>query len=310
MESNRSGGFQPPTFHRSTADCAIAILFEDGGWKPPLRRTLSTRSLLEAASVLTLKSRREIALIREACQLVVEAHRLLKERIIPGVTTAELDRVVEEFFARQQAEPLFKGVPGPEGVQPFPAVTCISVNDQVVHGIPGAYKLREGDILSVDTGCRLHGWCGDGAWTYPVGEIDDLKQRLLTAGQAALTAAVHGMGTRKKWSQVARQIERTVKRAGFSVVEDFVGHGIGREMHEEPEVPNYDSADLADRDFPIKPGLVLAIEPMINAGAADVELLDDLWTVVTADGSLSAHFEHTVAMTPTGPVILTEGLGA
>lgn len=260
--------------------------------------------------MLTLKSRREIGLMRDACQLVVQAHQLIRGLIAPGITTGALDQAVEEFFRAQGAEPLFLGVPGPEGVPPFPAVTCISVNDQVVHGIPGPYQLREGDILSVDTGCRVNGWCGDGAWTYAVGEIDELKSRLLEAGQAALATAVRGMGTRKKWSHVARLIERSVKRAGFSVVQDFVGHGIGREMHEDPEVPNYESRDFADRDFAIKPGLVLAIEPMLNAGRCEVELLDDQWTVVTADGSPSVHFEHTVAMTKDGPVILTEGLGA
>ncbi len=256
--------------------------------------------------MLTLKSRREIELMREACQLVARAHRIIAEMIAPGVTTAALDRAVEEFFAAHQAQPLFKGV---EGVVPFPAVTCISVNDQVVHGIPGPYELREGDILSVDTGCRLNGWCGDGAWTYPVGRVDELKLRLLSAGQGALNTAIQGMGTRKKWSQVARQIERSVQRAGFSVVEDFVGHGIGRDMHEDPEVPNYVCEDLAKRDFPIKPGLVVAIEPMVNVGTPEVEVLDDHWTVVTADGAPSAHFEHTVAMTREGPMILTEGLG-
>jgi len=244
--------------------------------------------------------------MREACQLVVEAHRLISEMIAPGVTTAALDQAAECLFNQQGAQPLFKGV---EGVVPFPAVTCISVNEQVVHGIPGPYELQEGDILSVDTGCRLNGWCGDGAWTYAVGRIDDVKIRLRESGQAALQTAIQGMGTRKKWSQVARLIERRVIRDGFSVVEDFVGHGIGQEMHEDPEVPNYDSEDFDERDFPIKPGLVLAIEPMVNAGTGDILILDDHWTVVTADGAPSVHFEHTVAMTKEGPVILTEGLG-
>ncbi|MBX3436613.1 MAG: type I methionyl aminopeptidase [Planctomycetaceae bacterium] len=260
--------------------------------------------------MITLKSRREIELMAEACQLVVEAHRLMRTAIAPGMTTAALDRLAEEFFASQGAEPLFKGVPGLEGAPPFPAVTCISVNHQVVHGIPGAYRLREGDILSVDTGCRLRGWCGDGAWTYAVGPVSEDKSRLLAAGEAALLTAVQGMGTRKRWSQVARLIERGVRRAGFSVVEDFVGHGIGREMHEDPEVPNYFSDEFESRDFPIKAGLVLAIEPMVNAGGPEVELLDDHWTVVTADRAASVHFEHTVAMTKDGPLVLTEGLGA
>lgn len=256
--------------------------------------------------MLTLKSRREIGLMREACQLVVEAHRLIGGMIAPGVTTAALDKAAEDLFAQHGATPLFKGFPG---TVPFPAVTCISVNEQVVHGIPGSYELREGDIVSVDTGCRVNGWCGDGAWTYTVGEIDEVKSRLRESGQAALKTAIHGMATRKKWSQVARQIERGVIRDGFTVVEDFVGHGIGKEMHEEPEVPNYDSDEFEERDFPIRPGLVLAIEPMVNAGTPEVVILDDHWTVVTADGAPSVHFEHTVAMTKEGPVVLTEGLG-
>ncbi len=256
--------------------------------------------------MLTLKSRREIGLMREACQLVVEAHQLINEMVAPGITTAALDRAAEDLFEQRGAQPLFKGVPG---VVPFPAVTCISVNEQVVHGIPGPYELQEGDIVSVDTGCRLNGWCGDGAWTYAVGSVDDVKSRLRESGQAALQTAIRGMGTRKKWSQVARLIERGVVRDGFRVVEDFVGHGIGKEMHEDPEVPNYDSDDFDERDFPIKPGLVLAIEPMVNAGTGDILILDDHWTVVTADGAPSVHFEHTVAMTKEGPVILTEGLG-
>ncbi|MCA9074370.1 MAG: type I methionyl aminopeptidase [Planctomycetaceae bacterium] len=256
--------------------------------------------------MLTLKSRREIGLMREACQLVVEAHRLISKMIAPGITTAALDRVAEDLFHQRGATPLFKGFPG---TVPFPAVTCISVNQQVVHGIPGPYELREGDIVSVDTGCRLNGWCGDGAWTYAVGEIDGLKARLRESGQSALQTAIQGMRTRKRWSQVARQIERGVARDGFTVVEDFVGHGIGKEMHEEPEVPNYDSEDFEERDFPIKTGLVLAIEPMVNAGTSEIMILDDHWTVVTADGAPSVHFEHTVAMTKEGPAILTEGLG-
>ena len=255
---------------------------------------------------LVLKSRREIGLMREACQLVVAAHRLVAEMIEPGVTTGQLDAAVEELFQERQATPLFKGFPGEV---PFPAVTCISVNEEVVHGIPGDRVLAEGDLVSVDTGCKLDGWCGDGAWTYPVGRINEAQERLCAAGQAALATAVQGLGTRKKWSEVARMMERGVDRAGFSVVLDFVGHGIGREMHEAPEVPNYVPDDMANRDFPIKSGLVVAIEPMVNMGAEEVRILDDHWTVVTADGLPSVHFEHTVAVTSDGPVVLTEGLG-
>jgi methionyl aminopeptidase len=256
--------------------------------------------------VLTYKTRREIDLIREACQVVVRAHRAIRDRIAPGVSTAELDRAAEETFAQCGAEPLFKGV---EGVVPFPAVTCISINEQVVHGIPGSDRLREGDIVSVDTGCRLNGWCGDGAWTYAVGTVSEDRRRLLASGMEALQAAVRGMGSRRQWSHVARLIERTVRRHGFSIVQDFVGHGIGREMHEDPEVPNYWSPQWEARDFPIKPGLVLAVEPMVNAGGPEVRILEDHWTVVTCDGSPSCHFEHTVAVTPGGPEVLTRGLG-
>lgn len=264
--------------------------------KPPRRKT-----------GLVLKSRREIGLMRDACQLVAEAHQLIARLLEPGITTGELDAAVEKLFDSRDAIPLFKGFPGEV---PFPAVTCISVNEEVVHGIPGDRVLEEGDIISVDTGCKLKGWCGDGAWTYPVGTVSDDVQKLLQAGQRTLQTAIGGMATRKKWSQIARMMEREVDRAGFFPVLDFVGHGIGREMHEDPEVPNYVAEDMAERDFPIKNGLVLAIEPMVNMGTGDVQILDDHWTVVTADGLPSVHFEHTVAMTAEGPVVLTEGIGA
>lgn len=253
-----------------------------------------------------LKSRREIGLMREACQVVAEAHQLVARLIAPGVATRVLDEAVERLFEARGAVPLFKGFPGEV---PFPAVTCISVNDEVVHGIPGDRVLKEGDIVSVDTGCRLRGWCGDGAWTYAVGQVAPEVARLLEVGEQTLKTAIHALGSRKKWSEVARQMERGVDRAGFSVVLDFVGHGIGREMHEEPEVPNYVSGDPSSRDFPLKTGLVLAIEPMVNLGGSDVCILDDHWTVVTADGLPSVHFEHTVALTSEGPVVLTEGIG-
>lgn len=255
---------------------------------------------------LVLKSRREIGLMRDACQLVAQAHQLIGRMISPGITTGELDAAVEALFERHGAIPLFKGFPGEV---PFPAVTCISVNEVVVHGIPGDRVLEEGDIVSVDTGCRLKGWCGDGAWTYPVGQVDDEVARLLEVGQSTLATAIRGMGSRKKWSEVARMMERGVDRAGYSVVLDFVGHGIGREMHEDPEVPNYVPDDIRKKDFPIKNGLVLAIEPMVNMGTDEVLILDDHWTAVTADGLPSVHFEHTVAMTADGPMVLTEGIG-
>lgn len=257
--------------------------------------------------MITLKSPREIDRMRPAGALVAQAHTLLRERIAPGVTTAELDAVVEQLFAEHEATPLFKGYPGKV---PFPAVTCISVNEEIVHGIPGSRVLQDGDIISVDTGCRLNGWCGDAAWTWPVGTgVDDEKSRLLKAGEQVLRTAIHEMGRCTHWSQVAAAMEQVAADAGFSLVEQFVGHGIGREMHEDPQVPNYVSPSLRQQDFEIRPGLVLAVEPMVNAGSKGVRVLSDHWTAVTADGRPSVHFEHTIAMTKDGPILLTEGVG-
>ncbi len=244
--------------------------------------------------------------MREAGKLVAEAHHIAAELARPGVTTREIDLAVEDLFTRASATPLFKGFPGEV---PFPAVTCISVNEQVVHGIPGDYILKDGDIVSIDTGCRLGGWCGDSAWTYAVGEINDEKRRLMDAGRELLAIAIRAFGTCSKWSQVARQMMKAARDAKFSLVEQFVGHGIGKEMHEPPQVPNYTNASVKDSDFTLKPGLVLAIEPMLNAGTHEVRVLPDKWTVVTADGRPSVHFEHTVALTAEGPLLLTEGVG-
>jgi methionyl aminopeptidase len=256
--------------------------------------------------VITLKSRREIDLMREAGRLVAEAHNIVESLIQPGVTTAELDAAIEALFNEHRAKPLFKGYPGKV---PFPAVTCISVNEQVVHGIPGLRKLQAGDIVSIDTGCKLNGWCGDAAWTYPVGEVDELKARLLRIGEETLNVAVREVGRCSRWSEVADQMQKVARDAGFSVVEEFVGHGIGREMHEDPQVPNYVGARMRENDFRLEPGLVLAIEPMINAGTRKVRILSDHWTVETKDRKPSVHFEHTVAITNDGPQVLTEGIG-
>ena len=258
--------------------------------------------------MITLKSRREIGLMREAGKLVAEAHRIARSLVKPGVTTREIDDAVDQFFAQQNAEPLFKGYQGHASV-PFPAATCTSLNEQVVHGIPGDDVLKVGDILSIDTGCRIGGWCGDSAWTYPVGEIDAESQRLMDAGQEILAVAIETLGTAKTWSEVANAMMDMAKSHRYSLVEQFVGHGIGREMHEPPQVPNYTAESLKQDDFEIQPGLVLAVEPMVNAGTADIKILNDQWTVVTADRKRSVHFEHTVAVTKDGPVRLTEGVG-
>jgi methionyl aminopeptidase len=252
--------------------------------------------------VIELKRPREIELMRAAGRLVAEAHRLVKGLVAPGITTREIDRAVEELFESRGAIPLFKGYPGKT---PFPAVCCISVNEQIVHGIPGDRVLVPGDIVKVDTGCKLNGWCGDSAWSYPVGEVDALKKKLLKIGEENLRLAIDGLKDCRRWSDVAKRMQEAVRKAGFSVVEQFVGHGIGRTMHEDPQVPNYVSPQLLKHDFRIEPGLVLAIEPMVNAGTPDVRILKDHWTVETKDRKPSVHFEHTVAITDAGPVILT-----
>lgn len=255
----------------------------------------------------TLRSPREIGLMREAGLLVWQAHQIAAERIRPGVTTGEIDAAVEAFFAEHGAVPLFKGVPGKV---PFPAVTCMSINEEVVHGIPSERKLTEGDIVSIDTGCRLNGWCGDAAVTHAVGRIDPEVRRLLDVTSGALELAIRTMAEATMWSEVAARMEEYVRSAGFSVVESFVGHGIGRQMHEEPQVPNFVSSQLRrNGDFRLEPGLVIAIEPMVNMGGKRVKAMPDHWTQSTADGKPSAHFEHTVAMTAEGPRILTAAPG-
>lgn len=241
--------------------------------------------------------------MRRAGLVVWEALQLAADRIRPGVSTGDLDAAIEQFFQQRKATPLFKGVPGKV---PFPAVCCTSINEEVVHGIPGARRLAEGDILSLDTGCKLDGWCSDAAATYPTGRIESEVQRLIDVTKAALDLAISLLAKKKFWSQIAAEMADFVRSHGFSVVEDFVGHGIGREMHEEPQVPNFVSPKwLRSNDFPIRPGLVIAIEPMVNMGTKRVRLKSDHWTQVTADGKPSAHFEHTVAITQWGPYVLT-----
>lgn len=256
-----------------------------------------------------LKSSREIAQMRKAGLVVWEAHRRVASMVRPGVTTAELDAAVENLFRQCGATSLFKGyVPEGSSAPPFPAVTCVSVNEVVVHGIPDDRNLVEGDIVSVDTGCKLDNWCGDAAATYPVGRVDADVQRLLDVTRAVLDLAIELMSKRTRWSQVAAEMEAFVKDNKLSVVEAFVGHGIGREMHEDPQVPNFLSRHLRrSGDFRLEPGLVVAIEPMVNLGTKQVRMQADQWTQSTADCRPSAHFEHTVALTESGPCVLTAG---
>jgi methionyl aminopeptidase len=249
------------------------------------------------------KSAREIELLRKAGLLTWEAFQLVAGLIRPAITTAEIDAEVDRFFAEHHAAPLFKGV---AGKVPFPATTCISINEEVVHGIPGPRRLVEGDIVSIDTGCKLNGWCGDAAATYPVGKIKPEVQHLLDVTRGVLDLAIDLVGKRSYWREVAAEMEAFVKDNGFSVVESFVGHGIGREMHEDPQVPNFVSKQLRKGgDFALLPGLVIAVEPMVNIGTKRVRTRPDHWTQVTADGKPSAHFEHTIAVTDSGPYVLT-----
>jgi methionyl aminopeptidase len=249
-----------------------------------------------------LKSTREIGLMREAGKLVAEALRLCRAMARPGTRTLDVDQAVEALYRQRGAIPLFKGYPGRV---PFPAVTCISVNEEVVHGIPGPRQLREGDLLKIDTACKLNGWCADAAITVPIGEVTPEKRRLIEVGEEVLRVAMVEMGRRRWWSEVAAAMQKLVESAGFSVVTQYVGHGIGRIMHESPQVPNFYSRELKKQDFRLEEGLVLAVEPMVNMGRADTDTKRDHWTVVTRDGLPSVHVEHTLALTREGVYVVT-----
>lgn len=254
-----------------------------------------------------LRSKREIKRMRAAGLVVWEAHQTAARMIKAGVSTAEINQVYIDVFKRHDATPLFLNYGGTEERPPFPAEICASINDEVVHGIPSADRvLEDGDTIAVDTGCRVNGWCGDAAVTHAIGEIDDESQKLLDATQQTLDLAIDAMGRCEKWSEVAKEMEDFVHAAGFSVVEEMVGHGIGKELHEPPQVPNYLSPALkAKEDFDLRPGLVLAVEPMVNAGVKEIFEEEDGWTIVTGDGKPSAHFEHTLAITADGVKRLT-----
>jgi methionyl aminopeptidase len=248
---------------------------------------------------VVLKSSREIEKMRRAGQVVREVLELVRGQIKPGVTTLDLEKAAEERTKKLGARPAFKGYHG------FPCCLCTSVNSEVVHGIPSAKRiLKEGEIVSVDFGAFVDGYCGDAAITVPVGEkIDPKTARLLKVTEASLDAAIAVVKPGATLGDVGFAVQKVVEAAGFSVVRDFVGHGIGIHMHEDPQVPNY---GVAGQGMKLRSGMVLAIEPMVNAGKADVVVLGDGWTAVTADGSMSAHFEHTVAVTAAGAKILTE----
>jgi methionyl aminopeptidase len=246
--------------------------------------------------LIVLKSAEEIARMRAAGRIVGEILALLRERIVPGVTTAELDRLAETECRKREARPAFKGYGG------FPFTICASPNEKVVHGFPDANPLREGDILSIDFGVLWDGFYGDAAITVPVGRIESETARLLTVTERSLELAIAAARPGGRLSDISHAVQSWVEGEGFSVVREFVGHGIGRQLHEAPQLPNFGSPGQGPR---LKPGMTLAIEPMINAGGPGVKVLGDGWTAVTTDGKMSCHFEHTVAITEHGAEILT-----
>ncbi|MHC4507352.1 MAG: type I methionyl aminopeptidase [Planctomycetota bacterium] len=255
---------------------------------------------------ITLRSRREIDLLRKAGALVVDVLSKLKEMAEPGISTLDLDKVAFQMAMDAGAEVLFKGVHSPLAQDPFPGAICASINEQVVHGIPSEdAKLEDGDVLSVDFGVRLNGYCSDAAMTIAIGEISEQKRRLMDVTRHVLDIAIEKSAPSVRWSHVAAEMQRYTESAGFSVVRDFVGHGIGRKMHEDPRIPNFVSSELLAEDVVLTEGMVLAVEPMINAGSSGVRTLPNGWTVVTRDGKCSAHFEHTIAIVKNGCEVLT-----
>jgi methionyl aminopeptidase len=246
--------------------------------------------------MIELKTSSQIERMRKAGQIVAETLELMRQTVRPGVTTGELDRLAEEYIRRCGAIPAFKGYNG------FPATLCASVNEQVVHGIPGLRTLQSGDIISIDCGAVFDGYYGDAAITLPVGEVSEDLQKLLQVTEESLILGIPQAIKGNRLYDISHAVQTHVEAHGFSVVRDYVGHGIGRAMHEEPQIPNYGKPGRGPR---LEIGMVLAIEPMVNLGTHEVKTLSDHWTVVTKDGKASAHFEHTVAITENGPEILT-----
>jgi methionyl aminopeptidase len=242
------------------------------------------------------KTPREIEIMRAAGRIVALTHQELQKHITPGITTLELDRIAEEYILSQDAFPSFKGYNG------FRGSICASVNEELVHGIPGDRVLNEGDIISIDIGAKYNGYHGDSAWTYAVGKIDDKSQHLLSITEESLYQGLNEAKPGERLSNISHAIQTYVEANGFSIVREYVGHGVGQDLHEEPHIPHFGPPNKGPR---LMPGMVLAIEPMVNAGSRYVKTLTDNWTVVTVDGRRCAHFEHTVAITDTGFEILT-----
>ena len=248
--------------------------------------------------MIQIKTPKEIEAMREACRISAGALRAGGAAIRPGATTADVDKAIYDYIVSRGAKPNFKGLYG------FPGPACISVNQELIHGIPSKkVVLREGDIVSIDTGAAVHGWNGDNAYTFACGSVDARAQKLLDVTKEALYRGIAAAVPGNRVGDIGAAVQQYVEENGFSVVRNYVGHGVGRELHEDPEVPNYGQPGRGPR---LVSGMVIAIEPMVNEKSHVVKTLSDGWTVVTADGGLSAHFEHTIAITPNGPVILTQ----
>jgi methionyl aminopeptidase len=247
--------------------------------------------------MIICKTPREIEIMRAAGRIVALTHQELQKHVAPGITTKELDMIAEEFILSQDAFPSFKGYNG------FRGSICTSVNEELVHGIPGNRVLNEGDIISIDIGAKYEGYHGDSAWTYAVGEIDDNSQHLLKVTEESLYLGINEAKPGERLSNISHAIQTYVEANGFSIVREYVGHGVGQDLHEEPHIPHFGLPNNGPR---LMPGMVLAIEPMVNAGSRYVRTLTDNWTVVTVDGRRCAHFEHTVAITDAGFEILTK----
>lgn len=274
-------------------------------WGSSRGRAKGTNGRLRMA--ITLKSNQEIEKIRDAGRVVHKVLTQCGRMCRPGVTTRQIDDEAGQMFAAEGARGLFKNYPTYRPGEGFPANLCISVNACVVHGIADDTPINDGDIVGIDCGVELDGWCGDSAYTFTVGTVTTEICRLCQATQHVLKLAIENIRPGRYWSQVARLMQGYAEQAGYSVVRDFVGHGIGRTMHEEPKVPNFVGRDLLKNDILLRKGMVLAIEPMLNLGEKEVDTLEDGWTVMTADGKPSAHYEHTVAVTNNGAEVLTDG---
>ncbi len=252
--------------------------------------------------MINIKSREEIILVKESCRIVAEVLKLLESYIKPGITTKELDEIAENYIRSQEAEPAFKGY-GNDKKNLYPASLCTSIDDEVVHGIPDDRRLEEGQIISIDVGVKKNNYYGDAAKSFPVGKVSEEKMKLLKITEESLYKGIEKARAGNRVHDISAAVQRYVEAAGFSVVRDLVGHGIGRNLHEEPPIPNYGEPGTG---ILLKPGMTLAIEPMVNMGSYKVKFNSDGWTVKTLDGKPSAHFEHTICITDSDPEILTK----